>query len=45
MLKILSQEKAARRCEFPTVHGVIQTPAFMNVAPAAQSKAPFPLMT
>ena len=31
MLKILSQEKAARRCEFPTVHGVIQTPAFMNV--------------
>ena len=32
MLKILSQEKAARRCEFPTVHGVIQTPAFMNVA-------------
>lgn len=32
MLKILSQEKSARRCEFPTVHGVIQTPAFMNVA-------------
>lgn len=32
MLKLLAQEGKARRCEFPTVHGVVQTPAFMNVA-------------
>ena len=32
MLKILNTEGSARRGEFPTPHGTIQTPAFMNVA-------------
>ena len=32
MYKLLKQEGAARRGEFETVHGTIQTPAFMNVA-------------
>lgn len=32
MLKVLKKEGNARRCEFTTVHGTIQTPAFMNVA-------------
>lgn len=30
--KLIKQEKNARRGEFTTVHGTIQTPAFMNVA-------------
>ena len=32
VLKIIKTEGAARRGEFETVHGTIQTPAFMNVA-------------
>ena len=32
MLKVLKKEGNARRCEFATVHGTVQTPAFMNVA-------------
>ena len=31
-MKIIRQEGAARRGEFQTVHGTVQTPAFMNVA-------------
>ena len=32
MLKLIKKEGKARRCEFETVHGTVQTPAFMNVA-------------
>ncbi|MBQ7123309.1 MAG: tRNA guanosine(34) transglycosylase Tgt, partial [Oscillospiraceae bacterium] len=32
MLTVLKTEGRARRCEFETVHGTVQTPAFMNVA-------------
>lgn len=32
MLKVILKEGNARRCEFETVHGTVQTPAFMNVA-------------
>ena len=32
MFKVLKKEGNARRCEFETVHGTVQTPAFMNVA-------------
>lgn len=32
MYKLLKQEGSARRGEFTTVHGTVQTPAFMNVA-------------
>ncbi len=32
MYKLLKNEGAARRGEFVTVHGTVQTPAFMNVA-------------
>ena len=32
MLKLIKKEGTARRCEFETVHGTVQTPAFMNVA-------------
>lgn len=38
MYKFLKQENRARRGEFHTVHGTIQTPAFMNVATAAAIK-------
>lgn len=31
-LTVLKTEGTARRCEFETVHGTVQTPAFMNVA-------------
>ena len=31
-MKILKQQGTARRGEFETVHGTVQTPAFMNVA-------------
>ena len=31
MLRILKKDGRARRCEFETVHGTIQTPVFMNV--------------
>ncbi len=32
MYTLLKQEKKARRGQFETVHGTVQTPAFMNVA-------------
>ena len=35
MYKLIKQEKNARRGEFKTVHGTIQTPVFMNVGTAA----------
>lgn len=38
MFKILCKEGNARRGEFTTVHGVIQTPVFMNVGTAAAIK-------
>lgn len=31
MFTLLKQEGAARRGQFETVHGTIQTPVFMNV--------------
>ena len=36
--RLKKQEGAARRGEFETVHGTVQTPAFMNVATAAAIK-------
>ena len=36
--RLLHQQGAARRGEFTTVHGTVQTPAFMNVATAAAIK-------
>ena len=36
--RILKQEHAARRGEFRTVHGTVQTPAFQNVATAGAIK-------
>ncbi len=38
MFKLLKQNGYARRGEFHTVHGVIQTPVFMNVGTAAAIK-------
>ncbi len=38
MFKILKKEGNARRGEFKTVHGTIQTPVFMNVGTAAAIK-------
>lgn len=38
MFKVLKQEGCARRAEFKTVHGTVQTPAFMNVATCAAIK-------
>lgn len=38
MYKLLKQEGAARRGEFSTVHGTIQTPVFMNVGTSAAIK-------
>ena len=38
MFKILKQEGRARRGEFKTVHGTIQTPVFMNVGTSAAIK-------
>lgn len=42
MLKIIKTEGNARRGEFVTPHGTVQTPAFMNVATCGASKALFP---
>ena len=36
--KLLKQEHNARRGEFKTVHGTVQTPAFQNVATAGAIK-------
>lgn len=38
MFKLLKTEGTARRGEFHTVHGVVQTPAFQNVATCAAIK-------
>ncbi|MDR0405765.1 MAG: tRNA-guanine transglycosylase, partial [Clostridiales bacterium] len=38
MFRLLKQQGAARRGEFHTPHGVIQTPVFMNVCTAAAIK-------
>lgn len=36
--QILAQDKKAKRASFTTVHGIIQTPVFMNVGTAAAIK-------
>ena len=36
--RLIKKEGAARRGEFQTVHGTVQTPAFQNVATAAAIK-------
>ena len=38
MYRILKREGRAKRAEFTTVHGVIQTPVFMNVGTVAAIK-------
>ena len=38
MFRLIRQEGAARRGEFVTPHGTIQTPVFMNVGTAAAIK-------
>ncbi len=38
MFHVIKKEKKARRGEFKTVHGTIQTPAFMNVGTSAAIK-------
>lgn len=38
MYELIKTEHAARRARFSTVHGTIETPAFMNVATAAAIK-------
>ena len=38
MYKLIKQEGDARRGEFHTVHGTVQTPAFMNVGTSAAIK-------
>ncbi len=38
MFKVLKKEGSARRGEFKTVHGTVETPAFMNVATVAAIK-------
>lgn len=38
MYRIIKQEGRAKRAEFKTVHGVIQTPVFMNVGTVAAIK-------
>ena len=38
MFTVLKQDGTARRGEFQTVHGTVQTPAFMNVATAGAIK-------
>lgn len=38
MYKLIKKEGKARRGEFTTVHGVVQTPAFMNVGTAGAIK-------
>ncbi|MBQ4146078.1 MAG: tRNA-guanine transglycosylase, partial [Clostridia bacterium] len=38
MFKLIKKNGSARRGEFKTVHGTIQTPVFMNVGTAAAIK-------
>ena len=35
MFELLKKQGKARRGEFKTVHGTVQTPAFMNVGTSA----------
>ena len=45
MYELLKQEGRAKRGILHTVHGDIQTPVFMNVAPLRPSKVPYPPRT
>ena len=36
MYRILKRDGNAKRAEFTTVHGTVQTPVFMNVGTAAR---------
>ena len=38
MYKVLKKEGRAKRAQLSTVHGVVQTPVFMNVGTAAAIK-------
>ena len=38
MFQVIKKEKKARRGEWKTVHGTVQTPAFMNVGTSAAIK-------
>ena len=38
MYKLLKKDGEARRGEFTTVHGIVQTPVFMNVGTVAAIK-------
>ena len=38
MYRILKTEGRAKRAEFTTIHGVVQTPVFMNVGTVAAIK-------
>ena len=38
MYRLLKKDGRAKRAEFHTVHGIIQTPVFMNVGTAAAIK-------
>lgn len=38
MYRVLTTEGRAKRCEFTTVHGTVQTPVFMNVGTVAAIK-------
>ena len=38
MYRLIKQQGRARRAEFITVHGTVQTPAFMNVGTSAAIK-------
>ena len=42
MYKIIETDGNAKSAEFTTVHGVVQTPVFMNVGTAAAIKATAP---
>ena len=45
MYRLFKKEGSARRGEFETVHGTVQTPAFMNVATAGPSRGRCPPTT
>ena len=45
MYKLIKRENHARRGELQTVHGTVQTPAFMNVATLRRLRVRFLLTT
>ena len=45
MFELLKTEGKARRGRMTTVHGVIETPVFMNVGTSAAVKGAFPPVT